>query len=83
MRLLTDDGTFLCGEPLELVAQLGAHTQVLVCTGKEGRRESMLMQLECDRIARYQHEVGPHFARFAADRLLDALEEEGLVLILR
>ena len=78
IRLLTEDGAFLTGDSLELVAQLGARTRVLA-----GQCPCGLMQAECDRILRYQHDVGSQFARFAALRLLDSLEEEGFVLIQR
>lgn len=83
MRLVTDDGVFLAGEPVDLVAQLGARTRVLVGSVAGSDRTTLLLQLECDRIARYHDEVGPQFAAFAATRLLEALEEEGLLLISR
>ncbi|WP_395138939.1 hypothetical protein [Armatimonas sp.] len=83
MRLVTDDGIFLTGDPVDLVAQLGARTRVLVGVATGGERASMLMQLECDRIVRYQFEIGSLFATFAAGRLLEDLEDEGLILICR
>ena len=83
MRVVTEDGIFLTGDPVDLVAQLGARTRVLVGAVVGGERASMLMQLECDRIARYQYEIGPQFATFAAGRLLEDLEDEGLVLVCR
>jgi hypothetical protein len=84
MCILTDEGLFLKGHPIDLVARLGALTRVGAGSrAGVGDRESMLMQLECARIGGYQTEIGPHFAEFAASRLLESLEEEGLILIQR
>lgn len=84
MRIITDEGRYLQGQPLELVAQLTAQVRV----GRGARvatesRASMLLQLECDRVGRYCTEIGPQFADFAASRLLESLEEEGMILIQR
>jgi hypothetical protein len=84
MRIVTDEGRFLQGQPLELVALLTA--QVRVGSGSRVATESragMLLQLECDRVGRYYSEIGPQFADFAASRLLESLEEEGMILIQR
>jgi len=75
MRVITDEGLFLAGAPEELVARLGERVLVGVTA-----HTSVLSQ-ECARIARYQREIGPSFARFAAYRLLLNLEEEGLILL--
>ena len=75
MRVITDEGYFLAGTPEELVARLGE--RVLVGAGAH----TALLSQECNRISRYQREIGPSFARFAAYRLLMNLEEEGLILL--
>lgn len=75
MRVITEEGYYLSGTPEELVARL--EDRVLVGVGS---RRALLSQ-ECSRIARYQREIGPSFARFAALRLLTNLEEEGLILL--
>ncbi len=82
MCIVTEDGIFLKGEPIELVARLGALTHVGALVGR-GDRESNLVQAECQRIGGYQVEIGPQFATFAAERLLENFEEEGLILIQR
>ena len=84
MRIVTSEGRFLLGQPLELVAQLTA----VVRTGAQVpagalTREDMLLQLECDRVGRYSSEIGPLFAEYAAVKLLESLEEDGLLLIHR
>lgn len=83
MCIVTDEGLFLSGPPMEIVARLGALTRVGAGRSGQGDRESILMQLECERIGCYQAQIGPQFAEFAACRLLDSLEEEGLILIQR
>lgn len=84
MRIVTSEGRFIQGQPLELVAQLTAavRTEARVAVGAQSR-ESMLLQLECDRVGRYSAEIGPLFAEFAAIKLLESLEEDGLLLIHR
>ncbi len=83
MCIVTDDGIFLSGSPMDLVAKLGALTRVGAGRASLGDRGSVLMQLECNRIGTYHTQIGPRFAEFAASRLLENLEEEGLILIQR
>jgi hypothetical protein len=81
MRLITDDGCFLTGDPVDLVAQLGARTRALVGRAVREERATMLLQMECDRVVRYVDEVGSAFATYAADCLLADLEVKGLLMI--
>jgi hypothetical protein len=83
MRIVTDEGLFLSGPPIEIVARLGALTRVGGGRSVQGDRESLLIQLECERIGCYQTQIGSQFAEFAASRLLESLDEEGLILIQR
>jgi hypothetical protein len=84
MRIVTGEGIYLQGSPLTLVARLNAFVhvgnQALVAANS---REGMLLQLESERVSRYCAEIGPQFAEFAATRLLESLEEEGILLIQR
>lgn len=84
MRIVTGEGVFLQGEAVDLVARLNAfvHVGEHALVGARSR-EGMLLQLECERVYRYLGEIGPQFAEFAALRLLESLEEEGLLLIQR
>ena len=80
MCIVTEEGIFIKGEPMDIVARLGALARV---GGTRPGRGSMLVQLECERIGCYQSQIGPQFAEFAAARLLENLEDEGLILIQR
>lgn len=75
MKVLTDDGRYLSGSPTQIVRHLSARVRV----GAVGY--GALLAEEGDRIARYQREIGPAFARHAAQCLLKNLEEDGYVLI--
>lgn len=75
MKVLTDDGRYLSGSPCQLVAQLA----VRVCVGRAGQ-ESLLRE-ESARITRYQEEIGPAFAHYAAQCLLRNMEQDGYLLV--
>lgn len=75
MKVLTKDGYYLSGSPTQLIKHLSARVPV-------GRRDQgALLVQEGERIARYRREIGPAFARHAAQCLLKNLEEDGYLLI--
>ena len=67
MCIITEDGRYLSGRPDELLECLADRIQTLMP--------------DRDRVVRYRRTIGPEYAAFSARTLLDALAEEGRLLI--
>lgn len=67
MCIVTEDGSYLSGQPDELLERLADRIHALTP--------------DRDRVRRYRRTIGPEYAAFSARTLLDGLAEEGRLLI--